>query len=88
MAKHLLDLGRITRETLDQLATRNDPVGERFGSTSSEPRPHTDKEMKCQEPSPHLADDIRGSRVDDLARQAGTRKILAPAWYAVVAARS
>ena len=57
MAKHLLDLGRITRETLDQLATRNDPVGERFGSTSSEPRPHTDKEMKCQEPSPHLARD-------------------------------
>src|SRR6266853_7055301 len=53
MAKYLLDLGRITRETLDQLATRNDPVGERFGSTSSEPRPHTDKEMKCQEPSPH-----------------------------------
>jgi hypothetical protein len=57
MAKHLLDLGRITRETLDQLATRNDSVGERLGSTSSEPRPHTDKEMKCQEHSPHLARD-------------------------------
>jgi hypothetical protein len=55
MVKHLLDLRRVTRETLDQLATASDQVPEGFGSTPSEPRPHADTEMNRQQPSPHLA---------------------------------
>jgi hypothetical protein len=57
MNKHLFDLGRITRETLDLLATKSDHDRKAFELTSCEPRPHTDRKMKYQEPSPHIARD-------------------------------
>jgi hypothetical protein len=58
MNKHLLDLGRITRETLDQLATVGQRIGRQFpASEKVAPQPPSHLDREDRKLPAQLADD-------------------------------